>query len=109
MSTDEFISAFAQDKLTRKDVVIKQLQDDLAQEKDRRREDWFIGIVLFTVLLNVFFFTVIPTLSGPFVLLILELLILFPLAKRLGMEQIAEMIDRILGRMASGVGNKNRN
>jgi hypothetical protein len=48
-----------------------------------------------------------PNFGGPLALLILELLILIPLAKRMGMEQIAALLDRILYRMAGKADDKN--
>ena len=99
-----------QEKLTkerdeRREELIEQLQEKLTKEKDERREDRFIGIVMLILLFNIVFFTVMPSFGGPLAILILELLILIPLAKRMGMEQVATMIDRVLSRIASGAGD----
>ena len=37
--------------------------------------------------------------GGPIALLILELLILIPLAKRLGIQEISQLVDKLLNRM----------
>ena len=64
-------------------------------------EERFIGIVMLLILFNIVFFTLMPSFSGPLVLLVLELIILIPLARRMGMEEIAQMLDRVIGRLAA--------
>ncbi len=84
---------------TQRDLQIETLQEQLAYEKDARREERFVGIVILFILLDVVFFSVIPSATGPLALLVLQLLILIPLAARLGMQEIAKMLDRVLSRM----------
>lgn len=79
---------------------IAELQRDLEHERDARMEERFAFIVALVLLLDVVFFTVMPSFGGPLALLILELLILIPLAKRMGMQEIAKMLSRVLDRMA---------
>jgi len=59
---------------------IEELQSQLARERDGRNEDRFVGVVCLVILLNVVFFSVMPTFGGTLALLVLELLILIPLA-----------------------------
>lgn len=89
------------EKPTLKDDQIGRLQQKLDYERDARREERFIFIVVLVILLDVVFFSVMPSFGGPIALLILELLILIPLAKRMGMEEIAAILDRVLNNMAS--------
>ncbi|WP_141659699.1 MULTISPECIES: hypothetical protein [Chelatococcus] len=86
---------------TKQDQQIEELQKQLAYERDARREDRFVGIVCLALLLNVVFFSVMPNFGGPIALLVLELLILIPLAQRMGMQEIAQILNRVLHRMAS--------
>lgn len=79
---------------------IDELQKNLARERDARREDRFVFIVLLILLLDVVFFSVMPTLAGPIALMVLQLLVLIPLARRMGMEEVAALIDRVIGRIA---------
>jgi hypothetical protein len=99
----EVISSLLPEQPTLRDEQINALQESLAAERDARREDRFIFIVAFVILFDVAFFTVMPNFGGPLALLILELLILIPLARRMGMEEIAALIDRVLHRMAGKV------
>jgi len=85
---------------------IEQLEEELQRVKDERSEDRFMFVVVIIVLLDVVFFSVSPNFSGPVALLILELLILIPLAKRLGMEEISEMINAIIHRATKVFGDK---
>lgn len=85
---------------TTQDKLIEELQERLTSEKDGRNEDRFIGIVCLVLLLDVVFFSVMPTFGGPLALIVLELLILIPLARRMGMEEVAKIVSRVLHRMA---------
>jgi hypothetical protein len=86
-------------EVSKQDRQIEELQQQLARERDGRNEDRFVGIVCLVMLLDVVFFTVMPTFGGPIALLILELLILIPLARRMGMQEIATLLGRVLDRM----------
>lgn len=85
---------------TKRDEQIQELQEALTAERDARREDRFVCIVVVVLLLDIVFFSVMPSFGGPLALLILELLILIPLARRMGMEEIAAILDRVIGRIA---------
>lgn len=87
-------------EVTKKDQQIDELQEQLAYERDARKEDRFVFIVAVVLLLDVVFFTVMPSFGGPLALLILELLVLIPLAKQMGMEEIVQILSRVLHRMA---------
>jgi hypothetical protein len=86
------------------DEQILELQNDLAAERDARNEERFVFIVLVVLLLDVVFFTVMPTFGGPLALLVLELLILIPLARRMGMQEIAQILSSVIDRMAGKAG-----
>src|SRR6056297_3058298 len=78
---------------TKRDQQIQELQEELTAERDARREDQFFCILVAVVLLDVVFFTVMPTFGGPLALLVLELLVLIPLARRMGMQEVAEILN----------------
>ncbi len=84
---------------TIQDKLIEELQQSLEAERDARLEERFVFIVIGVMLLDVVFFTVAPTFGGPLALLVLQLLVLIPLAKRMGMQEIAKLIDRVIGRL----------
>lgn len=90
--------------VTKRDQQIEELQEKLTQEQDARREERFVFIVLFILLLDVVFFSVMPTFGGPLALAVLELLILIPLARRMGMEEIAGIIARVIDNVAGRAG-----
>ena len=91
--------ALVKDEPTKQDKQIERLQKLLTSEQDGRREDRFVGLVLLILLLDVVFFTVV-SFGGALALLVLELLILVPLARRMGMEEIAQIISSVLHRLA---------
>lgn len=89
-----------QEQPEKRDQQIEELQNDLAYERDARKEERFIFIVLFTLVFDIMLFTVMPSFGGPLAVVILELLILIPLAKRMGMEEVAKMLSRLLDRVS---------
>lgn len=91
---------------TVRDEQIQELQEALTDERDARREDRFIFIAVVVLLLDIMLFTVMPNFGGPFAILILQLLILIPLAKRMGMQEVAQLLDRALSRMAGKASDK---
>jgi hypothetical protein len=97
---EEDIATLLPESPTAKDAQLQELQEELTNERDARREDRFVFIVVIVLLLDVVFFTVMPSFGGPLALLVLELLILIPLAQRMGMEEIAAILDRVLRRVA---------
>ena len=84
-----------------RDEEIDRLSSQLDHEKDARKEERFLFVVVTVLLLDVVFFSVMPTWTGPLALLILELIILAPLAARMGREDIKLLFMRILDRIAS--------
>lgn len=97
--------AIVDPEISRKDDQIAELQDQLSYERDARKEDRFAFILGLILLLNVVFFSIMPSFGGPLALLILELLVLIPLARRMGMEEVATILSRVLHRM-SGRGDE---
>jgi hypothetical protein len=91
--------------ITTKDRQIAVLQQQLTEERDARREDKFVFIATVVILLDIVFFSVMPTFGGPLALLILQLLVLIPLAKRMGMEEIAQILSNVIHRMAGKAGD----
>ena len=85
---------------SKQDQQVQELQSQLERERDGRKEDRFVGLVVLVMLLDVVFFSVMDTFGGPLALLVLELLILIPLARQMGMEEIAQILSRVLHRMA---------
>ncbi len=97
--SEKGFDVLVQDEPSKKDKQIEELQEQLAHECDGRREDRFVGIVFLILLLDVVFFTVI-SFGGALAILVLELLILIPLAQRMGMEEVAQIISSVLNRLA---------
>ena len=90
---------------TKQEKQIEELQDELAFEKDARREDQFVFIIVVVILFDIVFFTLMPTFGGPLALLVLQLLILIPLARRMGMDEIATILNGVINRLAGKAGN----
>lgn len=99
--TEKSFDALVSNEATKRDKQISELQEQLTEERDARLEERFVFVVLLVLLLDVVFFTVMPTFGGPIALLILELLILIPLAKRMGMQEVSQLMSRVLDRMAT--------
>jgi hypothetical protein len=91
---------------TKQDEQIAELQEKLTQERDGRREDRFVGLVMLAILLDVVFFSVVSW-GGGLAIVVLELIILIPLAKRMGMEELGQIISSVLNRLAGKASERN--
>ena len=92
-------------KFRRLHEQIENLQEQLTQERDARREDWFFGILIAIILFNIMFFSVMPSALGPLALLILQIIVLSLIAKRLGVEQIVLVLRSVLDRLSGSLTN----
>lgn len=90
----------AKSEPTKRDQQIQELQEELTAERDARREDRFFFVLVCVILLDIVFFTVSPTFGGPLALLVLQLLVLIPLARRMGMEEVATILNGVITRIA---------
>ena len=103
-SRPKSMSGLAVSQPTKQEQQIQELQNDLAAEKDARQEDRFFFIIIVVILFDIVFFTLMPTFGGPLALLVLQLLILIPLARRMGMEEIAGILNGVITRLAGKAG-----
>jgi len=99
-SKNKTFSAVSYGEVSKKDQQIEELQEEVQFEKDARQEERFVWIVVCVILLDVVFFSVMPSFGGPIALLVLQLLFLIPLANRMGMQEISRILSRVLDRMA---------
>lgn len=83
------------------DKQIEELQTQLEREKDAHKEDVFVCIVVIIMLFDIMIFSVMETSGGPIAILLLQLMILVPLAGRMGVDRIKEMLDGLLTRASS--------
>ncbi|MCH9844088.1 MAG: hypothetical protein K0U39_01130 [Alphaproteobacteria bacterium] len=81
--------------------LIDSLQSEIAELKDKRREDWFLFIVIIVILLNILFFENLGI--AAFAILILECLVIIPLARRMGVDEIkilyTQLAERVAGKL----------
>lgn len=79
---------------------IEELQKTLSKEKDSRKEERFFYFLSLIILLDIIFFTFLPSWPGPIILLILQLLVLIPLARRMGLDEVIKLWDQLLDVLA---------
>jgi len=79
--------------------VIVDLQKQLQAEKEARAEDKFLYILIITILFNVTFFVATQNWTAPVILGVFELLFLLLIAKKLGIQEIIIMLDRIINKI----------
>lgn len=76
-----------------KDSEITELNDQLQQEKDARKEERFCWILTCMVLLNVWFFEHISG-WGVIGLVVLQFILLIILSRKLGIEYFTDILDK---------------
>lgn len=86
------------------DDAVVELEQKLEAEKDRRLEERFVWVAVTTILLTVLILHDAESEMLPIAVVLLELPLLFWLAKKMGVESVAELFDRLI----SDIG-KNKN
>jgi hypothetical protein len=84
--------------------AIAALEKKLENEKDLRREERFIWIVMCMILTDIIWLRSSSNASLAIVVLVLESVILVVLARRLGIEQIPEYINKFADKFMSNGG-----
>ena len=79
-----------------KSPQLEGLQSEVQVLKDARNEERFLFGLCLIVLLDVIFFSHMDGWGGPLSILIIELVIIIMMARRLGVEDITEMLDKYL-------------
>lgn len=86
MADGEF-EVLSPDTPTKKDDSLASLEAKLVEEKDARKEERFVWIVITIILGDCIMFMNMANPTAPVVILTLELVLLVILAKRLGIEK----------------------
>lgn len=81
-----------------------RLGDELEAVKDARKEERFIWILIVTILLDVIWFADSSNATLPIVVLILQLVVLVIIARRMGIDDVVALIDRLLHSVGSKAG-----
>ena len=102
---DEGFDLLLHEPQDKQDELIEQLQQELERERDARKEDRFAFVAVCVVIFDIMLFSVMPDFGGPLAIVILELLILIPLARRMGLEEIAVKLDNVVSRMSGNSTN----
>lgn len=97
------------DGKSRDDETIASLQKELARTKERNREERFCWALSLIVLLDVFFFTSTNGWGAPIVLLFLQVILLIILARRWGVEDLTDVLDRYVFNHPMNPFSKNTN
>lgn len=90
---------------TKTDDALAVLEREHKAEKEARSEERFIWIVVCVILVDVLWFRSASNPTLPIVVLILELIVLLVLARRMGIDDVVVLVDRILhsaGKRAGG-------
>ncbi|MEH0195196.1 hypothetical protein V7S57_03800 [Caulobacter sp. CCNWLY153] len=79
-----------------RDQALAELEKKLQAIEDARKEERFIWIVVCTILIDILWLSGSENAALSVIVLILELVVLFVLARRMGVEDIERLMDRIL-------------
>ena len=79
-----------------KDDAKAHLEVELQGEKDARLEERFLWIMVCVILVDVLWFRNAPNAVIPILVLILEAIILFVLARRMGIQEVSALFERVI-------------
>ncbi|MFP4465016.1 MAG: hypothetical protein ACLFP8_07300 [Alphaproteobacteria bacterium] len=80
----------------KKDKQIATLQTQLEEVKEERHEERFCWALSLLILLNVFFFTNMEGWGAPISILLLQLVLLIILARKWGVEDLTDILDKYI-------------
>lgn len=83
------------------DNVAAQLESDLQQERDSRREERFYWIFALVVVANVPIFGSMPSIAALVATFLLELVLLIGLADWLGVDRVKVLLEKIYAKWLS--------
>lgn len=86
----------AQEEINQKDLEIEKLLAEIQKEKDNTKLERFMWIVVTIALIDGYIFMNMASTMGPLAILILELIVLFVAAHRLGVQQVIQFLDTII-------------
>lgn len=90
---------FGGDEESPKDQMIAELQDRLESEKDARNEERFIWILVLVLFVDIVAFTQMDNFGGPTAILVIELFLLTVLGKRLGVDDVTVLTNKLLDKL----------
>jgi hypothetical protein len=93
-----------------KDAAINELAQKLEEITESRNEERFCWCLAFIVLLDVYFFAGLEGWGAPISIFLLELVLLIILARRFGVEDLTNILDKyVLSHPLNPMKNRNSN
>lgn len=105
-SVSRSLDALSSGHISAKDQQIAELEEQLTEERDARKEERFLSFLICVILFDVVFFSAMDNFIGPLAILLLQLIVLAVMARRLGIQEVASLMDRVAGRLASSITGK---
>lgn len=102
-NVDNESGLLSSEELEKHQEQIQRLQGELQRQLDERKEERLIWILVVTVLLDVYFFTSMDNIAGPIVILVFQVLVVVMVATKMGMEQVVQLIDRMIAMLARNI------
>jgi hypothetical protein len=87
-----------------KDDAIVDLQNEIARLKEKRNEDRFCFLTALLIMADSYLFMHMPSWGGPIAILILEILILFVVARKMDIQDLTVISDKLI----QALGGRNR-
>jgi hypothetical protein len=100
MMTDRQTSFTVSDAESGEADAQADLADQLERERDARKEERFLLVVLIIVISDAFIFSHIDSWSGPVVIGVIELVALAVLARKWGVQEVAQFLAMFFQRIA---------
>lgn len=88
-----------------RDEALRQMEEELQDVEDERDEDRFLFVIIVMIAIDAHIFSGMDSWGGPVAILVLEVFALVMLARRLGIETIDELLDRIINGIKNGRGS----
>lgn len=107
MAEKEDVGQLTSETASKHDEEVDRLSTKLAAEKDKRREDWFLFVLVGIILFNVHVFSTFEGWGSPIALVLLQLVFLIFAAERLGVEAVSVWATYLIDNFGRTKVNKN--
>ncbi len=89
---------------SKKDELIDALQTSLNEEKDARKEERFVWLVIVVLMFDAFTFPSMATWTGPIVIGLIQILLAIVLGRRWQMDEIWTITTKIVDKWDGKIG-----
>lgn len=97
---NEDLAKLTSEPSSAKSEEVERLSEQLEHERDRRREDWFVFLLISIILVNIHVFSTLDGWGAPIAITLLQLVLLLVAAERFGVKLVVSWFSHLVDKFA---------